>query len=160
MSDGLSSNTLYGLVYTLIFLDVLLFLAWAASIFYLYTECPLTLTNHAIFAFYFLQTFAVINVLSGWNESYGKEPAPIYWLSASLLSFFFTLTIFLAQFAPDPPALGCSQKLLNQILSGTGLGISLISLIFWTVVRIMSRRVSTTTKRTKLVDISSSVLSY
>lgn len=163
MSDGsgggFSLNTLYGLVYTVIFLDTALFLAWVASIFYLYTECPLTLFHHAIFALYFFQTVTIIHVLSGWNESYGKEPAPSYWLCASILSFFFTLTIFLAQFAPDPPELGCSYVLLYQILSGTGLCISVVSLAFWTVIRIMSRRVVRSYKKNKTIDISSVVMS-
>ena len=151
---GFGENTLYGLVYTLIFLDTALFLAWVASIFYLYTECPLVLQQHAIFVLYFIQTVSVIHVLSGWNES-SKEPSPIYWLSSSIIAFFFTLCILLAQFAPDPPSLGCSSVLLNQILSGTGLCISFLSLSFWVVIRVMSRK--TLVKRRKVADISSFV---
>lgn len=157
--NGFSTNTLYGLVYTLIFLDSALFLAWVASIFYLYTECPSTLFNHAIFALYFTHTVAVIHVLSGWNETFSKDPSPIYWLSASILVFFFTLTIFLAQFSPSDSSLGCSYVLLYQILSGTGLSISIISLTFWTVIKIMSRKATLMVKRKKKMSDISDILS-
>lgn len=156
----MSESVLYGLLYTLIILDSGLFIAWAATIFYLYTECPSTLTNHAMFAIYFLQLWTVIYVSSSGG---GKEPSPIYWLTSSLVTFFFSLTLFLAQFAPTPHhAPDCNYVLLYKILSGTGLCISLLSLAFWTVLRIMSRKARAyaqgEAKKKKTMDLSESLL--
>jgi len=157
----MSEGALYGFLYTLIILDSGLFIAWAATIFYLYTECPSTLTNHAMFALYFLQLWTVIYVSSA-REGV-KEPSPFYWLTSSLVTFFFSLTLFLAQFAPTPHhAPDCSYVLLYKILSGTGLCISLLSLSFWTVLRIMSRKARAfaqgEAKKKKSMDLSESLL--
>ena len=131
--------------YFILFLDILLFLAWFAAAIFISIKCPDSLEEHVLILLHFAQTIVIFTVIDSWNSSKTKQEiirnySPLFWiaLGLGLVSLSGDLFLLTRQFVGEHP---CHDVNISHIvIDSSGVVICLLSIIWFIVITIRRRK--------------------